>query len=157
MILGVILRNYKSYRGWNYVELTNGDYFTGIIGDNGAGKSSILEALDVFFNKPKSEWNYNNSINKNGFENREPEICPVFLLEKKKINKQRNIYKSLEILEADKNQLHSSHAKLFSKIFNQIQIISNNEIIDLNNHFILPIGFKRENKTTTNKSFSFLE
>ena len=48
MIIGVILRNFKTYKNINYIPLSNGESFSGFIGANGIGKSSILEALDCF-------------------------------------------------------------------------------------------------------------
>ena len=50
MIIGVFLRYIKTYQGINYIPLTNGDSFCGLVGNNGVGKSSILESLDCFFN-----------------------------------------------------------------------------------------------------------
>ncbi|MBP3107598.1 AAA family ATPase, partial [Klebsiella pneumoniae] len=50
MIIGVFLRNIKSYRNLNYVPLTYSQAISGIIGLNGSGKSTILESFDVFFN-----------------------------------------------------------------------------------------------------------
>ena len=46
MIIGIILRNFKTYKNINYIPLSNGERFSGLIGSNGVGKSSILEALD---------------------------------------------------------------------------------------------------------------
>lgn len=50
MIIGIVLRNFKVYKNINYIPLSNGTNFTCVIGQNGVGKSSILEALDCFFN-----------------------------------------------------------------------------------------------------------
>lgn len=52
MIAGLFLRHYKIYKGASFIpfginQLENLNLF---IGQNGAGKSSILEALDTFFN-----------------------------------------------------------------------------------------------------------
>lgn len=64
MIAGVFLRNYKTYQGINYVPITDEDKFCGLVGDNGIGKSSVLESLDTFFNgKP---WNFNTVTKKSG-------------------------------------------------------------------------------------------
>ena len=51
MVIGIIIRNFKVYKNINYIPLSNGDNFNGFIGVNGIGKSSILEALDCFFNQ----------------------------------------------------------------------------------------------------------
>lgn len=50
MIAGVIFRNFKIYKGLVFVPISNGTSFNGFIGANGVGKSSVLEALDCFFN-----------------------------------------------------------------------------------------------------------
>lgn len=83
MIVGLLLRNYKTYQNINYIPLSKGKLFSAVIGENGAGKSSILEALNSFFNN--SEWNYNHTVTTNGFETREPFICPVILYEKSRL------------------------------------------------------------------------
>jgi ABC-type cobalamin/Fe3+-siderophores transport system ATPase subunit len=48
MIIGTILRNFKTYNGINYVPISHGPNFCGLVGNNGIGKSSVLEALDSF-------------------------------------------------------------------------------------------------------------
>lgn len=55
MIIGVILNNFKCFKGLHYIPLTNADgtNFTGLIGLNGVGKSTVLEALDCVFNGKK--------------------------------------------------------------------------------------------------------
>lgn len=57
MIVGTILRNIKFYSGINYVPLTFGQNFNGLVGNNGIGKSSVLEAIGCIFNGRK--WNHN--------------------------------------------------------------------------------------------------
>ncbi len=79
MIVGVILRYYKTYRGINYIPITDEDNFCGLVGDNGIGKSSVLEALDTFYNaKP---WSYHTATKKSGISSSEPQIVPIFLVE----------------------------------------------------------------------------
>lgn len=51
MIIGLIIRNFKVYKKINYIPLSKGSNFNGLIGMNGIGKSTILEALDCFFNQ----------------------------------------------------------------------------------------------------------
>lgn len=52
MILGIILRNYKCYKGLHYIPLYKNEEqkLNIFIGDNGVGKSTILEGLDSLFN-----------------------------------------------------------------------------------------------------------
>lgn len=50
MILAVVLRNYKCYKGINFIPLRQNIHqnMNMIIGDNGVGKSSVLESMDTF-------------------------------------------------------------------------------------------------------------
>lgn len=59
MIAGVFLRNYKSFYNFNYVPLifSNSDKITVFAGDNGSGKSTVLESIDcVLNNLNPDEW-----------------------------------------------------------------------------------------------------
>lgn len=77
MLVGLFLKNYKTYQHLTFlpfVKDTNHNLSI-FIGQNGAGKSSILESLDTLFNG--REWNSNIFSKKtDGF------ICPVFLIPK---------------------------------------------------------------------------
>ncbi|PMU12280.1 MULTISPECIES: ATP-dependent endonuclease [unclassified Pseudomonas] len=78
MIIGTFIKNYKIYQNITFLPfIKNTDHKLSIfIGKNGAGKSSILEALDTLFND--REWNSNiHSRKSDGF------ICPVFLIPKR--------------------------------------------------------------------------
>jgi predicted ATP-dependent endonuclease of OLD family len=46
-LLSVKLKNFRGYRNETYIQLNN---LTAFVGQNDAGKSSILEALEIFFN-----------------------------------------------------------------------------------------------------------
>ncbi|MDR0863317.1 MAG: ATP-binding protein [Candidatus Symbiothrix sp.] len=52
MIIGLIARNYKCYKGINFIPFVKDDpeYLRLIIGNNGVGKSALLEAMDSYFN-----------------------------------------------------------------------------------------------------------
>jgi len=80
MIIGTFLRYVKTYSGIKYVPLSNGHSYCGIVGNNGIGKSSVLEALDCLFNG--KEPNFNISTRKSGFVTAKPHIVPIFLLKK---------------------------------------------------------------------------
>lgn len=78
MLAGIILSNYKIYQNMTFIPFINKSHhkLSIFIGRNGAGKSSILEALDTFFNK--KEWNLNIASKR-----RESFICPMFLIPKR--------------------------------------------------------------------------
>ena len=58
MIIGLFLRSIKTYRQMYFIPVAfnNQNKMINYIGDNGVGKSSILEGLDSFFNK--KEYNF---------------------------------------------------------------------------------------------------
>ena len=60
MIVGLFIRNFKIYQNINYIPLSKGKLFSAIVGENGAGKSSILEALNSYFNN--FDWNCNHIV-----------------------------------------------------------------------------------------------
>ena len=80
MIVGLFLRSFKTYENFNFIPFTDGknEKFNLFIGNNGAGKSSILEALDTFFND-RPFIVHSNSKPENS------SIAPVFLIEKSKL------------------------------------------------------------------------
>lgn len=76
----MFLRNIKTYRKITYIPISDGEKFCGLLGDNGAGKSSILEALDSFFNDRPINPNlsYKQTPDPKNF----PHLVPIFLLKK---------------------------------------------------------------------------
>ncbi len=80
MIAGLFLRNFKTYERFNFIPFTDGndEKLNLFIGNNGAGKSSVLEALDVYFNG--REFILNDNVS-----SREASITPVFLVPKEKL------------------------------------------------------------------------
>ena len=139
MIIGTFLRYFKTYQGINYVPITDEDGFCGLVGNNGIGKSSVLESLDVFFNsKP---WNFNTVTKKSGKAVTKPQIVPVFLLDKSLF--QGAVLENAEILnliamsisEADVGPSLRSHAKAF--IEHREKIIQRTNLDDM---LLLPIG-----------------
>ena len=54
MILkAIILKNFRGYSGEHRIDVSDG--ITALIGKNDAGKSTILEALDIFYGENKPE------------------------------------------------------------------------------------------------------
>jgi hypothetical protein len=78
MILAVVLRNYKCYKGINFIPLRQNIHqnMNMIIGDNGVGKSSVLESMDTFFND--APW----ILNTDSSDVKEASIGILFLLKK---------------------------------------------------------------------------
>lgn len=81
MILAVILKNYKCYKGINFIPLKQNIHqnMNMIIGDNGVGKSSVLESMDTFFND--APW----ILNTDSSDVKEASIGILFLLKKEQL------------------------------------------------------------------------
>ncbi len=144
MIVGLLVRNFKTYQSINYVKLSNGKYFSALVGENGAGKSSVLEALNSFFNG--AEWNHNHSLTK-GYAEREPFICPLFLIEKNLMPSLGEFQWFIEKVSelawtssvADFNPAHKIHAELFCEHREVIQA----EGYGRESHYLIPFGLKK--------------
>ena len=140
MIIGVILRNFKTYKGLNYLPISNGSNYCGLIGLNGVGKSSILEALDCYFNnKP---WNKNIDAQKS-----EPSyIIPLIVVEKVffKLNKNE------QFAEKYSNTIKSFIGNdIPSTIHNQRKpvweaIKTHYETLSIGESLLLPIGINKD-------------
>ncbi len=80
MITALLLRNYKNYNNMHFIQICNNtaEKYSVYVGNNGVGKSAILESLDVILNN--RDWNYTK-----GSKRTESFICPIYLIEKTKI------------------------------------------------------------------------
>ena len=78
MILAVILKNYKCYKGITFIPLRQNIHqnMNMIIGDNGVGKSSVLESMNTFFND--APW----ILNKDSSDVNDAFVGILFLLKK---------------------------------------------------------------------------
>lgn len=78
MIISVLLKNYKCYKGINVLPFSEDfpDYLNLIIGNNGVGKSAILEGLDTLFND--AHWILNNDAKSKD----DSQVGALFLLRK---------------------------------------------------------------------------
>lgn len=147
MIAGIILRYCKTYKGRNYIPLTDEDQFCGIVGNNGVGKSTILEALDVVFND--RPWNYNTAIKKSGFTTTEPEIVPVFLIPKSLIPS--DLQQAAQILSEYALTLDEENKLVTDFIKHRERLISR---LDVSESYLLPIGIDYENKISLSFFYS---
>lgn len=139
MIIGLLLRYIKTYQGINYIPITSKDKFCGFVGNNGIGKSTVLEALDCFFND--KQWNYNITTKKSGLAVTTPLITPLFLIEKSKISEENhetiesfsNAIWKLE--ESDVPNINRPHLKVFLEQRRDIERSFNRE-----EYFLFPLG-----------------
>lgn len=147
MIVGIFLRYYKTYQGINYIPLTDDDQFCGLVGNNGIGKSSILESLDTLFNgKP---WNFNIVTKRSGKSTTKPQIVPIFCLERTKFDS--DLQEKAEILnkvamsidEDNVSPSLKSHIKRFVAHREQISLRKNME-----DFFLIPIGIDYKGDVT---------
>ncbi len=139
MIVGVFLRYIKTYQGINYIPLTDEDRFCGLVGINGIGKSSILEALDCFFNG--KQWNLNIVTKKSGKSSTKPQIVPVFLLKKTELSgdllEKAEIISELAINIKEDNVSPSVKSHLKKFIQHRDNLIQK---IDIKDYLLLPLG-----------------
>lgn len=143
MITGVFLRYFKTYSGTNYIPLSSGSNFCGLVGNNGIGKSSILEAFDTFFNG--KNWNTNSALKKASAQTAGPHIVPIFMIKKSEISERYHAAADVLTQLALKFDERSSGAALtpttrlpiasFSQHINKLK--RNNKLDD---YFIIPIG-----------------
>lgn len=144
MIIGIIVRNIKTYSGINYIPLTYGQSFNGLVGNNGIGKSSVLEALDSFFNERL--WNHNIITKKSGFTTTRPHIVPLFMLKIDDISTDNlELAKKLsdyvwQLEESDIFSQNRDQFKTFSEQFSIIKREHNQE-----DTLLLPLGYTYDN------------
>lgn len=105
MITSLFLRHFKIYKGITFIPISEGCGFSSLIGENGVGKSSVLEAIDFAINKKNnSEWPVNNEAkNEGGLSGTNiPFIAPILILKKDSLKKTKkedieNYEKALEL------------------------------------------------------------
>lgn len=147
MIVSIFLRHFKIYKGINYIPISEGVGFSSIIGENGCGKSSILEALDFCFNKKgATDWPINNEAKSDGISGDNfPYIVPVFLIHKDKLRKE-NKSDSEHYLSAKSlsdflwKTTFKGKGKFYDDFYKHREILSN--IYDSEEYFLLFAGKK---------------
>lgn len=147
LVAGLFLRHYGVYKNINYIPLSDGENFTSLIGENGVGKSSILDALDKYFNhKDSKDWVINKQAQLEGgisTNDKTPFISPLFLISISDSNKHLD-ENSIKSLEAISNYLWSSSKKgVLDDFLTHRDTIKTTEAETT--HYLISIG-KRHNK-----------
>ncbi len=83
MIIGLQVRHYKAYKNVKFIPIGNEHNFVAFAGENGVGKSSILEALNTFLNE--ADWLLTKEQ-----KHYDSYICPIFLIPKEKVSRLKN-------------------------------------------------------------------
>jgi predicted ATP-dependent endonuclease of OLD family len=163
MLFSLILRSYKTYGRLTYVPVSNSNNFTAFVGENGIGKSSVIEALDTYFNKPQADWNLHHSTSK-GVQEREPTICPIFFISKKNINSTTNIYKYLNVIsditwQLEFDDFNSSQHRISKEFCSHRDALIKEQSNVYNEYFLFPLGLKVTSlrPRTTIKSLSIFD
>ncbi|WP_312553865.1 AAA family ATPase [Empedobacter brevis] len=124
MIIGLFQRHFKIYKGAKYIPFGTGqkEMFNLFIGQNGAGKSSILEALNCYFNS--SEFIYHSSEKRS-----EAFIAPLFLIEKDELsNYDRKVQQIIPIISElllNLTPTSSTNFKSYESFFEQQKFLKN--------------------------------
>jgi len=149
MIIGVVLNNIKSYNGSNYIPISLGQRYCGLVGINGIGKSGVLEALDSFFN-PGRKWN----INLSSDTSQTAFVIPVFMLSKELVFNPNSPFEELRNCRHTAEELSNyawlesesnNSASIISKdVFNHVQLLNKEYGFNKDTHLLLPIGFAYE-------------
>lgn len=171
MLVGLFINGYKSYSKSIYIPIADNLEFkySAFIGNNGIGKSAILEAIDVFFNN--REWNMNKRSNKEDMF-----ISLTFLVNKMNLHTRlnnRTYYtnieinanrKSLEIMERIseftwdslsgqiKGATRREHMDLFFKSIDEIKTEYNR-----NDYYLLNIGVLPNSKVTLKPFHNYIQ
>lgn len=149
MIIGLILRNFKSFKNQHYIPIATDNHSSWFIGENGVGKSTILQALDTLLNQNDiNRFDINNEAISQSIATREPFIVPIFLINKNRIKKNNQVYKILETisnitwqLETDDfHPLQRTLAEKFVEHRTKIEIKYRDD-----KYFLIPIGFIKNN------------
>jgi predicted ATP-dependent endonuclease of OLD family len=147
LVAGLFLRHYGVYKNINYIPLSDGENFTSLIGENGVGKSSILDALDKFFNhKDSKDWVINKQAQLEGgisTSDKTPFFSPLFLISKSASAEllSEELTTTLEIIS---NYFWASSKKaVLDDFYNHRDIIKS--VHDEETYYLISIG-KRHNE-----------
>lgn len=148
MITSLFLRHFKIYKGISFIPISEGNGFSSLIGENGVGKSSILEALDCAINKKNNqEWPINNEAkNEGGLGGANiPFIAPVFLIKKDVLKKSKkedleNFEKAVKLSNFLWNTRIKTKSKSLDEFYNHREELK--AVYDNQEYLLILIGKK---------------
>lgn len=153
MIIGLFLKHIKAYKGINFVPIGHTYKFVTYVGENGAGKSSILETLDSFFNNksyPINKSALSDGINTTG---NEPFVSPVFLIEKSKVRSHKKQFDLLNqyFWNVQKTSLHASVQSSMKEFFELRDSLFLDNDYSQDTHYLFVFG--EQNLTSSPKPY----
>jgi predicted ATP-dependent endonuclease of OLD family len=142
MIIGLFLKHIKAYKGINFVPIGHTYKFVTYVGENGAGKSSILETLNSFFNNkpyPINKSALSDGINTTG---NEPFVSPVFLIEKSKVRSHKKQFELLSqyFWNVQKASLHAGVQSSMKEFFELRESLLLNDNYSQDTHYLFVFG-----------------
>lgn len=153
MILGLYLRHLKVYKGINFIPIGMKN-FVSYLGENGSGKSSILESFNAFFNFKK--YSINKLALKDGIhtDNNFPYFVPLLVIEKIKITRYKKEFESLSeyFWTVERSAIGINAQKQTADFFKSRQDLINNNY-EKEKYYFLLIGENAESKNVYIHSF----
>ena len=151
MIIGLFQRHFKTYKGAKYIPfgITDFENFNLFIGQNGVGKSSILECLNCYFNH--SEFIYHTNEKRS-----EAFIAPLFLITKDELSKyDKKVQTLIQIISAylidNLNVLSHSNYKPYESFHPQQEYLKTST----DSHYIFTIAFWPQTDNSHQHFFTF--
>jgi len=153
MIIGLFLKHIKAYKGINFVPVGSSYKFVTYVGENGAGKSSILETLDSFFNYknyPINKSALSDGINTTG---NEPFVAPVFLIDKTKVRSHKRQFELLSqyFWNIQKASLHAGVQSSMKEFFELREPLLEDDQYSEETHYLFVFG--EQNLLSTPKPY----
>jgi predicted ATP-dependent endonuclease of OLD family len=139
MIVGILLRNFKTYTNINYIPITGGHGFCGLVGINGIGKSSVLEAINCLLND--KNWNFNVVVKRRGIATTKPYIVPLYLIPINKISSSNlSIAKKIShyVWNVDKSDINPTSHGSFTTFQKQRELLKKS--FNEESYLLIPLG-----------------
>lgn len=156
MIIGVYLKHIKAYKGINYIPIGKKYNFVSYIGENGSGKSSILEGLNSFFNNKPYSINKSAIVDGIYTKGNEPFLTPIFLVEKSNVTRLKKEFEKISdfFWNIEKKQVSSRIQSSMKEFFEIRERILKFPIYTPETHYLLLVGESSLTTGTRNIHFS---